>query len=76
MSGKRRAIDAANKRMLNESLPPQIKNIDEMEVYNMLNEIFKNEWPENVTEAFQGLLKKKGRSFPKEGEGCPPGAFY
>ena len=40
MSGKKRAIDTGNKRMLNAGIPPQIKNIDEMEVYNMLNEIY------------------------------------
>ena len=82
MSTKKRLIEAANKRLLNEDLPPLI-NFTEHEVLKMMCDLIdydlggKEEMPEKLINIFQDALRKKGRYLPKDGSGpnVPDGAM-
>jgi len=64
---KKTAINKANKRLLNESLPAPV-NFNEHEVLGLLCELIdydlggKEEMPDNLIKVFQTALKKKGRN--------------
>lgn len=68
MSTKKRLIEAANKRLLNESLPPTI-NFTEHEVLAMMCDLVgydlggEEEFPERLLKIFQDGLREKGRNF-------------
>tara|TARA_R110000772_G_scaffold17946_1_gene49793 strand:- start:40004 stop:40243 length:240 start_codon:yes stop_codon:yes gene_type:complete len=78
MSKKSKLIEQANKRLLNEDLPPTI-HFSEHEVLNMMCELIdynmsgKEEMPEKLVKVFQEGLKSKGRSL--ETPNTPPGAM-
>ena len=78
MSTKRRLIEVANKRLLNEDVPPPI-NFTEHEVLTMMCDLIdydlggKEEMPEKLVNIFQNALRKKGRHIPENPEPDPPG---
>ena len=67
MSTKTRLIEAANKRLLSESLPPTI-HFTEHETLAMMCDLIgyvlggEEEIPENLKRIFQDGLRKKGRN--------------
>lgn len=67
MGTKKLIIERANKRFLNEDLPPPV-NFTEHEVLSMLCELIdydlsgEKEMPNKLIEVFQTGLKKKGRN--------------
>ncbi len=67
MSTKQRIIERANKRLLNEDMPPPL-NFNEHEVLGILCELIdydlggKEDMPSKLVEVFQKALKKKGRN--------------
>jgi len=73
MSTKKKSIEQANKRLLNESLPPETQWRSD-EVVILLMAIFDNEIPDKAIKLFQDKQKEKGVVFPTEPP--PPGAFY
>ena len=73
MSTKKKLIEQANKRLLNESLPPETQWRSD-EVVILLMAIFDNEIPDKAIKLFQDKQKEKGVVFPTEPP--PPGAFY
>lgn len=64
MSTKKRLIEAANKRLLNESLPAPV-TFSEIETLNMMCELIgydrsgEAEMPEKLIEIFQNGLRKR-----------------
>jgi len=76
MSNKKRIIERANKRLLNEDMAPPI-NFNDMEVAVMFSEAFGDNTPKELIDVFQDALRKKGRFIPKDGEGfnVPDGAM-
>jgi len=73
MSTKKKLIEQANKRLLNESLPPETQWRSD-EVVILLMAIFDNEIPDKAIKLFQDKQKEKGVVFPNGT--APPGAFY
>jgi hypothetical protein len=67
MSTKKRIIERANKRLLNEDVPPPV-NFNQYEVLDLLCELIdydlggKQEMPTKLVKVFQEALKKKGRN--------------
>lgn len=67
MGTKKRLIEAANKRLLNESLPPPV-NFTEQEVLKMMCDLIgydmggKEEMPPKMVKVFQDGLRSKGRN--------------
>lgn len=67
MSTKKRLIEAANKRLLNEHLPAPV-HFTEHEVLSMMCELIdyepssQEEMPEKLKTIFQDALRKKGRN--------------
>ena len=78
MSTKRKLIEQANRRLLNEDVPPPI-TFTEHETLKMMCELIdydlggKPEMPEKLIEIFQDGLRKKGRYIPENPEPDPPG---
>lgn len=78
MSTKKRIIERANKRLLNEDVPPPV-NFNEHEVLGLLCELIdydlggKQEMPTKLVKVFQEALKKKGRNLTPPNP--PPGAM-
>lgn len=73
---KKLAIEKANKRLLNESMPPMVY-FNEFEVSEMLCEVIgctdKTQLPPKVVEVLQKALIKKGRNINPPNP--PEGAF-
>lgn len=67
MSTKKRLIEAANKRLLNESLPPPV-NFTEHETLKMMCDLIdydmsgEEEMPPKLVKVFQDGLRSKGRN--------------
>jgi len=82
MSTKRKLIEQANRRLLNESLPPMV-HFTEHEALAMMCDLIDYdmgggaEYPEKLKLIFQDALRKKGRHLPKDGSGpnVPDGAM-
>jgi len=79
MSTKKRLIEVANKRLLNESLPSPV-TFTEHEVLGMLCDLIdydlggKEEMPPQLIKVFQDGLRKKGRNLDGPNN-TPDGAY-
>lgn len=67
MGTKKRLIERANKRLLNEGIQPPV-SFNEHEVFGLLCELIdydlsgEKEMPDKLVKVFQSALKKKGRN--------------
>ncbi len=78
MSTKKKLIEKANKRLLNEDVQPPV-NFTEHEVLGLLCELIdynlggEKEMPPKLVKVFQDALKKKGRNINPPN--VPDGAY-